>query len=994
MGGKTKITVQDGLMSVHWGICQQADALFGIKIKDKLAWPPAQVNGDDTVERSPDIDCAIASALDSLNDIGYIVTQRPLVDPQHPEIMTALRDEYIYQPKLFGGDTLAGGVAGLFTWLPGRSDQVIPNWMLKRFKMTDDKCPSFRGLATAFFSGGREAAMPKDRTGQSKGGARAYIGRLIASMNKGFKWGTNDPYVPAATLRVFRAPVAPPLRDFARWSLNPYNIDDKGQMFTRVIPVRRGQPRKRADGKGDLKAGGGFPAANPAAVLYELLSSARYDPSSTEDALDAESFLLCARLLSVERAGISFAWVDQDSVKSIVEEICKHINGGVFVHPRTGLYTMRLLRPDSAFKDLSLGKVETIRTPWNTGFVLSPSNADLDGEIERKSWADVVNWVSVKYTDDETSQVKSVNVQAADIIAAADGRVNDATLNYWMFRSEETAFAAGERDLAIASRPLMKAAWKLDRSAWALAPFDVITVNWPSEGLVGAKFRILTVDYGDHELGEIRIEAIEDVFSETPKKTALVPQPPMWTPDSKPYMDQPYLTPASAPILIRGGTTLDQVRALDADDESVMLHFVTSDGPLTGAEAHMAPGGYPNTVPKNGTVIDALPRAVLDEPLGVESQSTLNFYEMDFGHQEEDPEVGDLVVFVRRREDKPGLGLYWRTAVGGRLNATGLPPYEYAPEIYGNADRISHLDPHWHVGTAAMALDPDSASSATGAGLVPFFHEEVGRIKSVDPDTGAVVVQRGVFDTVPAPLPAGTWVYHIKSQDLVAMESASDGDGYQVVYRPQNSSGSAENPTERYDFLAYARQEMPAPPVNVRLTIGAETWGIGSKAVLDEPLPVVVRWSARNRLLDDAQPSAWGDAPRTPEPGQSHFVRVWRRVRRNDVGNTPAVLVAQFYGLGGGEFTVPASVFADSMTDPDWIPVHREQGGLYHKQETDIEYGAAFVIEVGSQRMVSGTSLEAGGSAILSAQSALILVDIGTTPSGWGMNYGNDYGGT
>lgn len=987
-GNKNKIPVYDGLMSTHWGIAQRLDALFGIKVKDKLCWPPSQIDEEDTVERAPELDCVRLSGVDDLNELVYAygnqVGDAPLVDPTHPEMMTAARSEYIHEPKLFGGDTQGtGGVEGLFTWLPGKPDQVIPEYMTTktRLDMPPERCPSFRGLATAFFSGGRRPKGRFDLNGIGIAGIWGLMAQLAKATNhSGFKWGTNDPYVPAPAVRVFRMPVAPPLKDWASRFLNPHNVEGYPQGMTRVIQVPRSPARNKSEGEGKLRPGGGFPAANAAAVCYELLSSESYDKNATEAALDADSFLIAARLLSIEKAGISFAWVDQDSAKAVIEEVCEHVGGAVFIHPKTGLWTMRLLRPDSAFKALELPN-EIIKTPWNTGFVLTPSNARLDGEIERKSWSDVVNFLSVKYTDDETSQEKAVSVQADDLIAAAGGGLNVATLNYWMFRSVETAIAAGERSLAVASKPLMKASWLLNRSAWSLAPLDVITVNWPSEGLVNARFRVMSIDYGDGKEREIRVECVEDVFSDIPKRRAVVPQTPLWKPEPRPTMRQPWMTPASAPLLMRHGVSLEEVRTLDAEGDAVMVHLVSSDTLLTGAEAFVRTND--EDLPQTPAVVDSVPRALLKEPLGAEAISTLDFYEMDFGTQERDPEAGDLLIIVRPRPDKPILDRFWTSIGGGRLLPSNLPGEDYGTSL-------SPHKLHWGVGTAAMALDPDSARSADLRGLAPAFHEEVCVIREVDEETGETTITRGAFDTVPAPIPAGAWVYHVPNTPSVPRQTSPDGALMYAIYRPRNASGEARTTTKQYPFVATARQEMPARPGNVRMMIGGETMAFGAKSVIDQAAAITVSWASRNRLLDDNQPALWTAGNVTPEPGQRHYVRVWRRVRRNADGDAPAVLVQAFYDLAGDSLTVPATTFSGSLGDPDWNP------GFV---ETDITAGGAFVIEVGAQRTEGGRVLvptpenPTTGPAQMSAQAALLLVDIGTSPGGYGNNWGREWGG-
>lgn len=984
MGGKNRTDVFDMKQTNHFGVCLGAEALMGLKVNDKLAWPPKQADGDDTVERCPDLDYKRLNAEVDLNDLRAIgwADPSPAINPRHPEIMTAQRDEYIYEPELFGGDLEgSGGAQGLFSWLPGKRNQVLPGFirsrLAKKLELPQDQVPAYRGLASIFFSGARKPRISRDTNGIAIGGKVSGI--INPSLNKGFTWGTNDPRMPKASVRVMRRPVAEHLRKFAEWFLNPYNVGiyPGTQNEVLVIQTPRSPARKKPNGKDGekLPQGGGFPSANPAAVIYELVSSGAYDVSATEDAIDKESFLVCARRLSFERMGVSFAWIDQETVAEIVAEVCRHVGAAVFIHPETGLYTMRLLRPEADFDQIQHRNGEQIPRPWMTRYTISPDTATLDGDFKRKTWPDVTNSLTVKYTNDETSQEASITVMNQAAIAAAGGRVNDSTFNGFMFRSETVAQKAAERELGNASRPLMGASWVLNSSAWKLAPYDVIRVNWPSEGLEDVRFRVIEVDYGTPKDRSVRIEAVEDVFGEVKPRLAYVPQPPAWSPDSRPTMGDPWYSPASAPMLIANGVTDEQVREMDAERDAATIHMVSSQGSLTSADAFVRVNGQ--AFPANPARVEALPKAVLGVRLDAQASTSLDFYALDFGPQERDPEVGDLLVFVRPRPDKPSLNRWWTTVSGGRQS--GLS----ATVPYGTASLGVPLN--WGVGTAAMALDPDSDRFQSLVGLAPAFHEEVCVITAVDEDTGDVVIRRGCYDTVPAPLPEYAWVYHIKNRPSVPVETTPDGEWVYAVYRPKSASAVARETTKQYGFVPTARQSMPARPGNVRLVVGGETHGLGSKPVLDEATDVVVRWASRNRMLDDANPAPWTAGNVTPEEGQSHYVRVWRRVRRNAAGDAPAVLVSQHYNLAGDQFTVPAATFSASLTDPDW-----NNGGV----ETDITVGAAFVVEVGAMRMTAGTALgEPGGVAQMSAQAALMLIDIGTAPGGWGNRYGEDYGG-
>lgn len=970
--------VFDHCYSMHYGAALgPVDALFGVRIKDTLAWPPEQTDKENTVEAVPD-------------GISYLNLNRGLpidqcISPTHEQILTGQRDVYIDEPELFGGDQRAGGVRGMMAWLPGRADQTAPAWFARRLRVALDRCPGFRGVASVIFTGARKPQRSRSYDGLI---SREPIAEadIIPMNSTGFVWGANLSEVPPTSLRIFRRSEAPPLSAWVESVFSSINRPADEQQVL-VIENPKSEPRRKPETEDEkLRAGGGFPTTNPAAAIYEMISSGAYDVSAGPDAMDADSFVTAARIFSKERMGVSFLWGEQASVKEIVQELSDHTGAAVFVHPRTGLYTIRLMRPDHVFDDLS----GTVARPELTGFHITPSNAVMEGDLERKSHADIVNSLDVKYTEDETGEERAITLIDQTAVVAAGGAVNSDTRNYYMFRSEAAARAAGERDLNVVSRPLMKCSFSLNRSGWALAPFDVIRVTWPSEGIEAARFRILSVDYGSPKDRRIKIDVIEDVFSITPKRMPHAPQPGLWSPEpTTPALNPVYVTPAPAQLLLARGVSYDDLADMDAQNGAAMAHLISSPGSLAGAEVLVRTNS--GQFPDGGVLLPGTPRAVITAPLPAEETSTIPFYELDFGPQERDVDPGDVLVIVRPRPSMNITGFH--VAVPTRLTPTNLPE-----GYYGDAQAPTDLP--WGIGAAAIAIDPDSDRFASGDGLAPLWTEELAVIRSVNRRTGEAVITRGAFDTVPAPVPAGSWIFHLTGAAPVPGEAIS-GEGYYSIYRPHNASGAGRSLVGQRFFKALARQELPARPGNVRIQIGDDTFPIGSKASIDEPRGVIVRWAARNRLLDDASPAEWGDEGVSPEPDQSAYVRVWRRVRARASANanspSPAVLVAQFYDLTGNSFVIPPEVFANSMTDPDWNDGRQQYGGW--SVDPDLASGAAFAIEVGAQRMeAAGTSLTGAGGlplggALFSAQPALLLVDIGTEPGGWGNDWGNNYGG-
>lgn len=96
-------------MSVHFGICAEADEILGIYVGEKPAWE------------------------------GLLAQEGSIP---------------ISRASLFGGIKKEGGVKGYAYFLPGGPLQTLPTDLAARFGLTRDTCPGFRGLASIFFVGG------------------------------------------------------------------------------------------------------------------------------------------------------------------------------------------------------------------------------------------------------------------------------------------------------------------------------------------------------------------------------------------------------------------------------------------------------------------------------------------------------------------------------------------------------------------------------------------------------------------------------------------------------------------------------------------------------------------------------------------------------------------------------------------------------------------------------------------------------------------------
>lgn len=105
---KSKMQVTEYSMSIHFGACAEADELLGIYVGEEVAWEGRM--------------------------------------KQEGSIM-------VNKPNLFGGIKKEGGVKGYAYFLPGGPLQLLPDALARRFGLTRETCPGFRGLASIFFVG-------------------------------------------------------------------------------------------------------------------------------------------------------------------------------------------------------------------------------------------------------------------------------------------------------------------------------------------------------------------------------------------------------------------------------------------------------------------------------------------------------------------------------------------------------------------------------------------------------------------------------------------------------------------------------------------------------------------------------------------------------------------------------------------------------------------------------------------------------------------------
>lgn len=252
---------------------------------------------------------------------------------------------------------------------------------------------------------------------------------------------------------------------------------------------------------------------NPAHIIYQVMTNSDdWGNGYPVTMINDTNFRQVADILYNENFGLSFIWSEGgSSVDDVVGMIEEHIDGKVRENVVTGQYEIKLIRDDYTITSLP---------------ELNPSNCKVVS-FQRSGWGDAPNSISVEYTDRDQNAIVTGAIQNLAAIEAQK-RVIPATRSYPAIREGELAIRVGVRDVGNTTTPLAKVTIMANRIAWDWHKADVFKLKWPKLGIEGIAFRIIDINKGELEDGEIEIQAVEDIFS-LPKNIYVAPQKPNWT---------------------------------------------------------------------------------------------------------------------------------------------------------------------------------------------------------------------------------------------------------------------------------------------------------------------------------------------------------------------------------------------------------------------------------------------------------------------------------
>lgn len=511
---------------------------------------------------------------------------------------------------------------------------------------------------------------------------------------------------------------------------------------------------------------------NPAHIIYQCLTDLNWGMGYLTSDIDDDSFLAAATTLYNEGFGLSFFWTEQQAIESFVQTVLDHINGSLRLNMTTGKFMLFLVRDDYDVEDL----VE-----------LTVSNCTMKS-FERGAYGDAANSITVVYTDREENP-KPVTVHNLAAIQAQQGEV-PATRNYPGIRVAALAARVAERDLALVSSNLAKASVTTNRILWNKEVGDVVALTWADRGITMLPMRIVKIDKGQLQKGEIEVELVEDVFG-LPNESYTVAPETEWT-DT---------VAAPAPVEVARAIETPYWEIVRTVPEADMNTF----GDTYGFASVFAARGLGN--------------------------NPINF----------------SLAYAATS------GGSYSTIGTGHFNPTGVLSIAIDP-----TDTSLTLEDFYDLDN--VVLDADNGYL--------MIDDECMAVVSVNTESGAIVVRRGVLDTIPAMHLAAARVYFVVP--AVAFDPTERVSGETAYYKPLPVTGLGTLPlgsAVELSVLFANRATRPYPPGKFRINTLAYP-----ETIVDEAL--TISWTHRDRLAQTVDLVDESESSIGPEDGTTYTVRV------------------------------------------------------------------------------------------------------------------------
>lgn len=250
--------------------------------------------------------------------------------------------------------------------------------------------------------------------------------------------------------------------------------------------------------KAEVTLPDGATGMNPAHIIYQCLTDPEWGMGAdglTE--IDDDAFRAVADACFDEGFGLNLLWNQQTTCEDFIGIVLDHIAGILAFDHRTAKYVVKLIRGD--YDPASLP-------------IFDESNLAEVSSLERRSWGETVNELTLSYTSPETGKATAMIVQDLGNLRSQGTRIPEKA-DFTGIRDHTLMKSVAGRELAARSTPLARIEFKALRAFWEYGPGSVVRVRWAAHNLPLTVFRILGVRGGTLQSGYISVNAVEDIYA-------------------------------------------------------------------------------------------------------------------------------------------------------------------------------------------------------------------------------------------------------------------------------------------------------------------------------------------------------------------------------------------------------------------------------------------------------------------------------------------------
>jgi hypothetical protein len=236
--------------------------------------------------------------------------------------------------------------------------------------------------------------------------------------------------------------------------------------------------------------------ANPAAIIYEIITNKVWGRGLSSDIIDEDSFALCSEFFLLKKIGMSFTMDKVESISDVLEGIRRHLK--TILTWDGEKYKLRCL--------MDVGQTHQYIQTLKQDEISSLN-------INRPMWENTINEVRAEFQS-QTRAYRPDIVHIQDIAnkEAVAGRVSPTRIQFSGFSLFNLTLQQAQRILSEMSYPYMTATWEMNRYKSQIEVGDIVRVIWNEFGtsITTTYWMVITIEDGASDDENIKITAVED----------------------------------------------------------------------------------------------------------------------------------------------------------------------------------------------------------------------------------------------------------------------------------------------------------------------------------------------------------------------------------------------------------------------------------------------------------------------------------------------------